>query len=589
MRRLAVALALALVLLPVRDGPSLVLAAPSADGQGYGPARQSQRPPELKLTSTLPRRSGPSSDVRELVQKLERLSPNPAGAARMKEAAERASRGLRGRSSDSPSLESALGAARAASATTALSPAPRGSLESGLTTSGRGPQGDVVAAGVPTTIISSLGQSDTDFAPSDAVIAAGTTRYIQLVNSKFGIYAYTSGTPIGQGTLDQLTNAGIGQAYAPQIIWDPDTNRFYYSTAVTVLESENYLAFGFSKTATPMSGDDFCHYFLPTLDRFLNVTSLGDTQNRVLIGNESYNLETTAFLRTDLTVIPKPPAGSTCPASTSFEVGAFENLKNTDAEPVFSVAAANQIDGSTIGFAVATSRNVLEQAVSALTIYKIEEDGVDTFLSFADLPVPTYAVPANAEQPGTTNRLFTGFGGPTQAVSAIDPTRGDVVGLWTQHTVFGGAGASVRWYEIDAAAPSLLQARAIAAPSAYLFNAAISPDRIAVGATRRFGGNMGLGLNASATNLKASIITASKVGSGEIGYKFVAQSPAVLNDFSCMDEVCLWGNRAGAAPAPINVPSWTQGLIAHTTNFVLTSGSTESFGWGSLNMYIVPQ
>jgi hypothetical protein len=590
LRRLAVALALALAMVPVVDGGPLAMAAPAADG--YGPVRLSEQPPGLKVTSSPPRQSAPASAMQERLLTGERLSPNPAGLKRMKEAAEKASRSSRGGTVDSPSLERALSAARSASAAATVRPLASVTLEGAVAAPAPAVQGDVGIAGVPTTIISSLGQSDPGFSPSDAVIAAGTTRYIQLANSRFGIYAYNSGTPIAQGTLAELAGTLEGNPFRPQIIWDADTNRFYYAAwMVSLASQENFRVFGFSKTASPASAADFCTYFFSTGDHFLNTVTLGDTQNRLLIGNQVLDNSTGQFLGTEVFHIAKPPAGTTCPDDDSFAPGLLTDLRTPNDVRAHSLVIANQIDGSTTGYAISSTEEVFVGSVTKLTVYKLTENGAAMSMQVADLTVPMYEIPDDAEQPESTIRLDTGAAGPTQAVSAIDPTRGGVVGLWTQHTVLGGAGASVRWYEINPATPSLLQGGAIAAPGVYFFNAAISPDRVAVGATRRFGGNMALGFNASAAGLKASIITASKVGAGAIGYKFVAQSPAVLNDSTCVAEIqrCLWGSYAGASPAPINVPSWTQGLVVHTTNFADEASGVNDADWGTLNMYIVPQ
>ena len=43
----------------------------------------------------------------------------------------------------------------------------------------------------------------------------------------------------------------------PQVIWDPDTSRFYY--AVLDFNSDN-MEIGFSKTGSPSSASDFCKY-----------------------------------------------------------------------------------------------------------------------------------------------------------------------------------------------------------------------------------------------------------------------------------------------------------------------------------------
>jgi hypothetical protein len=435
------------------------------------------------------------------------------------------------------------------------------------------------------TIIASLGQSDADIAPSAAVVAAGPTRYIQLVNSRFGIYAYNSGNPIAQGTLAGLTGVGIGKSYSPQIIWDSDTNRFYYATAVNISTAENFLTFGWSKTATPVSAVDFCHYFLPLSNVVPTTVSLGDTQNRLLIANEGFD---GTSVGTDLTYIAKPPPGETCPNESSLSGGRFLDVQTAGDVRAHSLVVANQIDGSTTGYAVSSSLAVFAFPSTALTLYKLEETGAGMTMWILDLTVPAYAIPADAEQPDTLAKLDTGLAGPTQAVSAIDPSQGGIVALWTQHTVLGGAGASVRWYQINPATPSVLQTEAIASPNASIFNAAISPDRVAIGETRRFGGNMGLGLNASASNLRASVLAASKVGTEATAFKFVAVSPAATNEDCVGGTACRWGS-AGASPVPADMPSWTEGRIVHSASFVQSAGSPTASGWGTLNMYIGPQ
>lgn len=45
--------------------------------------------------------------------------------------------------------------------------------------------------------------------------------------------------------------------------------------------------------------------------------------------------------------------------------------------------------------------------------------------------------------------IDTGDGRLPQAISAIDPARAGALAIWTSHTVSGGAGSMVRWYEID--------------------------------------------------------------------------------------------------------------------------------------------
>ena len=86
------------------------------------------------------------------------------------------------------------------------------------------------------------------------------------------------------------------------------------------------------------------------------------------------------------------------------------------------------------------------------------------------LAVPKYKVPADAAQPGTDVKLETFDARPGHVVSAIDPSRGtgSSVALWTQHTVLGGAGAEVRWYEIDPVTTTLFHPPRLAGRAGHL-------------------------------------------------------------------------------------------------------------------------
>src|SRR4051812_32680507 len=75
----------------------------------------------------------------------------------------------------------------------------------------------------PTTVRNFQGQNDLNFAPSDSTASIGTQRFVQLVNTKVGIYDRTN-TPVATDTLSTLTGSGVGpQVFDPQIMWDPDT------------------------------------------------------------------------------------------------------------------------------------------------------------------------------------------------------------------------------------------------------------------------------------------------------------------------------------------------------------------------------
>jgi hypothetical protein len=436
------------------------------------------------------------------------------------------------------------------------------------------------------------GAFDTGVGPSDSTGAAGTTRYIELVNERVRILTKAGGF-LSQGTLTQLGGvASTDNVFDPQVIWDGRTNRFYYVMDDVVSSSDNRLAFGFSKTASPNSAADFCHYRTSSLGtRFPDYPKLGDTANRVMIGVNSFDTIEGNFVGSDLLSITKPAAGTTCPSPTTFTLGRITNLSNA-----FTPVPANQTDSSTTGFGVA--RN-LSLPSSTLKVYTVFENATTrTFnLSTRNLPVAKYDVPNNAPQPGTNSKVIdTSDARPTQAVSAFDPLRGRV-SIWTQHTVLGGSGASVRWYEINpfTSTPSLFQQQNINGTSGlHVFNGAISPNRaVRTGVASRFGDSMVINFNTSASIQRPDIRVRSKIGNGAlVPSVIVRSSPASLNDFTCNDpnnpNVCRWGDYAAATPDPLPLSSDPRGRVWSTNQFVRTTGSLSSSGWGTRNFAARP-
>src|SRR4051812_32065328 len=204
----------------------------------------------------------------------------------------------------------------------------------------------------PVTNLGFSGIFNANVAPSDSTGSAGSTRYIETINSNFAIYNKTSAAPVGTGTLNQLA-AISGNAFDPQIMWDAQTNRFYYAMDLVVSATDNRVAVGFSKTATPTTAADFCHYQVNFGSDFPDYPKLGDTSNFWMFGSNIYN-SADAFQGSDLFALSKPAAGTTCPAGTSFKTGEkFPLTINTSGTKDFTPVPANQIDPSTTGFVVA--------------------------------------------------------------------------------------------------------------------------------------------------------------------------------------------------------------------------------------------
>jgi hypothetical protein len=459
------------------------------------------------------------------------------------------------------------------------------------------PQGAPAVAQVgqpPQAFRSWQGLRDPRVGPSDSTGAIGPSRYIELVNVKYGIYNRASNTPIDTGDLNEL--AGVAPfprpfVFDPQIIWDPTTSRFYYVADLVYSETDTRLAFGFSKTANPSSAADFCKYSIKFGARFPDYPKLGDTEDLLLVGVNSFVFRPPfEFLGSDLVSITKPPAGSGCPDRDQFTVDSERGLQAGNGGPAFTPVPANQIDTAAAGYVVAIPYSIYEFFFARhIDVFRASEGpgGTLRLSGPRSLPVPTYWIPPQAPQPGTKYRLDTLDARMTQAVLARDPARGGKLALWTQHTVQGGSGAEVRWYEIDPAVPAQLQKGRVTGeePGDYTFNAAISPDRQVNGGTRRFGSNMVLGFNTSSVAHPPDIRMVSKVGDEPLSEQvLIKSSPTSLVDFTCFLRVCRWGDYSAATPDPAVPTSASTGRVWLSNQWVRAQGDPDSPSkWGTWN------
>jgi hypothetical protein len=182
----------------------------------------------------------------------------------------------------------------------------------------------------------------------------------------------------------------------------------------------------------------------------------------------------------------------------------------------------------------------------------------------------------------------------TQAVAAIDPANNNTFAIWTQHTIQGGAGAFVRWYEINPTTRTIIQRADIKNNSLYYFNGAISPDRVVRGATRAFGQNMIINFNTSSQNAYPAIrMRALRAGDTASPIVLVKGSPGPIIEFSCVargNNVCRWGDYAAATPDPMAPTAGPAGIVWGSSQWTAdgrtigTSGvAWRTWNWKSQN------
>jgi hypothetical protein len=435
----------------------------------------------------------------------------------------------------------------------------------------------------PAKIRQWAGINDTNSTPPDETSAVGTQRYIELVNSKFAIYNKTGNAPIGTGTLNALDGLGASvNVFDPQIMWDATTNRFYYANDMVISNTNNGIAFGWSKTATPTSAASFCHYTVNTSPNFYDYPKLGDSRFFAIIGANVFSNSgnTGSFVGSDLMGIGKPPAGSSCPSPGSLK---FDNLgsplKATSSALAFTPVPASEIDTNPTGWVVART---LATPSTHEAVFKVTRNGsgLPVFQNpGAQVTVPSYTVPPTVPQKGSQHRIDSLDGRNTQAQAGVDPGHGGKFALWTQHTVKGGAGAEVRWYEINPAAHSLLQRGKVTSPSLYEFNGAIAPNRRVQGATKSGGNAMVMNFNTSSTATFPSIKMVSKVGTGaQSGQVVVRNGTKPLGGFDCSVNPCRWGDYAAATPDP-STANRIWNVSQYGVGSAVTTGPATSRTW----------
>jgi len=446
----------------------------------------------------------------------------------------------------------------------------------------------------PTAPRSFAGIFDSCCTPSDSTSAIGPTRFIENINDGYAIFNRTSNTPLNIGTLADLWGASsLDSTFDPQIVWDPSTKRFFFSGDDVVSSTQNQLAFGFSKTSSPNSAADWCQYVINYGSEFPDYPKLGMTKDFVVFGVNVFDGNT--FRGADILAVTKPAAGSSCPAPASFSLFQKNTVLNSNATKAFTPVPAHQTDPSSTGYVVARP---LSLPATSLTVFKVSKnaDGSANIQSTGSkVTVASYTVPPSASQMGTTFKIDTSDARPTQAVSAIDPshtgsTGKPITALWTQQTIAGGGGSVVRWLEINPATHTVVQSGTQSNASRFVFNGAISPDRLVNGATKAFGQNMVLTFNTVSSTTFTDIEVVSQRAGGSVSSPLVLKTSTGSDiDFACAGNhnVCRWGDYAAANPDPGASASGTTGTV-WLTQMWNVAGHTSGVAWRTWNAEVNP-
>jgi hypothetical protein len=439
----------------------------------------------------------------------------------------------------------------------------------------------------PVILQSFKGIFDNNGTPLDANGAAGPSSYLEIINTDMAIYSRT-GVLKSSGSLNTIT--GHATVSDPMALWDPDTQRFYYNIWDTTNNSQ---AWGFSKTSNPANvNTDFCNYtsvFGYTPTELTDYPKLGQNKGFLMIGVNVYPSSSAMHAtHSDLLWINKP-AGSApvtvCPAAVNFSAGKFSNLRNANGTQAWTPVPAIQTDPSTKGYISASSDiecpdicgtgNLISEFTLAPSVGNPK---VPTLSTAKSVTVPSFAPPTKAAQKGSTFKLDTLDGRLTHSVSGLDPRFGKTA-VWVAHTVKGGAGAAIAWYEVDPVAGTLLQTGRVSDPKLFVFDAGITNDRTVNPGGAAHGSAMVVSLTTSSSTTYATSAMVSKIGAGaQSAIVPVHASTIADTDFSCSASTpCRWGDYGGATPDPASKLTGTTGNVWCTNEW--TNGGNQTWNW----------
>jgi PKD repeat protein len=406
-----------------------------------------------------------------------------------------------------------------------------------------------------------------DITPPDTTGAIGPEDYVELVNSEIVAYARADLKRVGEAKdITEFVGdkkAG-GDVCDPQIKYDPQTERWFYAAIECgEIGKENTLYVGFSKTSDPTdlstaAGHGWCGYSYLFGTAFEDYPKLGLDAQHIIVGANSFNGKTEAFLTAHILSLPKPASGAitTCPEAPKLTTfgSAKEPLTTSFSGHVASTPEpATVADSSPNGYVVSADTNSpFSGKGSHIMIWQVGGTAEAPKLEAIAAPaVPAYTLPPPVPQPGSSDGIDSLDGRLTQAVAASDPTAGGEEAVWTQHTVAGGAGTVVRWYELLPAKAEARQVGTISDPNLDVFNAAIAPT-LAGGAVVNY--------NTGSASELVKIMAQSRVPTAPLnrmsGAITLGSSSARDADFSCPSiepsESCRWGDYAGASVDPTN-------------------------------------
>jgi hypothetical protein len=429
--------------------------------------------------------------------------------------------------------------------------------------------------------------------PPDSTGAIGPGHYIEMVNSQVAVYNRSTLGLASQIDLDTFVGRPTNFHCDPQVLWDQQASRWFYLGLDCDGGSQNFLVFGWSKTASPTplpsstDAGNWCRFSQGTGSVIDDYPKLATNNGHIVIGSDVF--QGNSYLTARIWAYEKPPAGDqSCALPAGFSFGSSSSpLLSTDGDVVFTPVPAHAADGGPNAYVAAADCPEFGPA-NQIMLWHVTGGGggsSPSLVSDGNINVASYDFPVNVPQPSSSRVLDSLDTRLTQAAAMSDPDVSGAKGVWTQHTVDGpGAPSVVRWYElvpslcngITCPGAALKQAGTVSDATQYVFNAAISPTGNGQDAVVHYN----LGSGSLLAQIRARWHAADMPAGATAGDILIGSSGAAAQDFSCNPGPCRWGDYAGASPDP------TRDDMVWGSNQLLGSASGSNPRWTTRNFSI---
>jgi hypothetical protein len=331
--------------------------------------------------------------------------------------------------------------------------------------------GPVAAAPLPSTNFA--GFSATGWIPPDCTMAAGPNHVMLSVNSSVAVYNKTGGGPVLVRTLTVWFNNVIQGAtvFDPKLLFDQHTGRWVL-LAVAVSQTPKKSAYLLSVSTTTNPLGPWRNYSLNAMldggtatNNWADFPALGVDANNLYITSNQFAFGG-GFQYAKIRVVPKagPYSGG---AAVFFD---FVNMKNPDNTVAFTIQPCHTFGAPQVEYLV----NSRFPSGNSLTVWRVTQSGAAFSLTRTSVPTASYAIGPNATQKGNNDPLNTG---DVRVLHAV--FRGDSIwcALTTAHNWVAATNtASIHWFQIRAAVPTLVQQGVYGAANVHSFYPACCPD-----------------------------------------------------------------------------------------------------------------